>query len=206
MLAHHDAYFWGANDNASGMAMMLGIARHLAARPTQPRRTHVFIATGGHHARFAGQRDFLVRHADELEGTVLTLNAEHPAAVDTTVWQNLEGGFDFGNSSGVHATNSTAINIFGIQPFNQALFDSISAGIARYGMPVESDYWRAVGGDTGLFGMRGYLSAGLTNVGEWYHTTADIAASVSEPGLERATRLYIDVLDDVEGLDADALE
>ena len=51
LMAHQDAYFDGALDNASGMAVMLALAEHYAKIPqAQRRRTILFVATAGHHA------------------------------------------------------------------------------------------------------------------------------------------------------------
>ena len=50
VMAHTDAFFEGALDNASGIAMMLEIARHYAAIPqAQRRRTITFLTTPDHH-------------------------------------------------------------------------------------------------------------------------------------------------------------
>src|SRR5262249_37949731 len=54
-MAHHDAYFEGALDNASGMAVMLGLAEYFAKVPKeQRRRTIKFVTTSGHHAGSLG--------------------------------------------------------------------------------------------------------------------------------------------------------
>ena len=51
VMAHHDAYFQGATDNASGMATMVGLAEYFAKMPKeQRRRTIKFVTTSGHHA------------------------------------------------------------------------------------------------------------------------------------------------------------
>ena len=50
VMAHTDAFFEGALDNASGIAMMLEIAGHYAAIPqAQRRRTITFLTTPDHH-------------------------------------------------------------------------------------------------------------------------------------------------------------
>jgi hypothetical protein len=50
IMAHTDAFFEGAMDNASGIAMMLDIARHYGAVPQARRpRTLVFLTTSDHH-------------------------------------------------------------------------------------------------------------------------------------------------------------
>ena len=55
IFAHHDAYFEGAIDNASGMAVMVGLAEYFSKIPqAQRRRTLKFVTTSGHHAGSAG--------------------------------------------------------------------------------------------------------------------------------------------------------
>ena len=55
IFAHHDAYFEGAIDNASGMAVMVGLAEYLSKIPqAQRRRALKFVTTSGHHAGSAG--------------------------------------------------------------------------------------------------------------------------------------------------------
>src|SRR5262249_43164043 len=50
VMAHTDAFFEGAMDNASGIAMMLEIARHYTAIPqAQRRRTITFFTKSVHH-------------------------------------------------------------------------------------------------------------------------------------------------------------
>ena len=57
IFAHHDAYFEGAIDNASGMAVMVGLAEYFSKIPqAQRRRTLKFVTTSGHHAGSTGVR------------------------------------------------------------------------------------------------------------------------------------------------------
>ena len=51
-----DHYFPGANDNASGVAMMLSLAKHYAKNP--PKYSVVFIATGGEEVGLLGSKAF----------------------------------------------------------------------------------------------------------------------------------------------------
>ncbi|HYL39636.1 MAG TPA: M28 family peptidase [Bryobacteraceae bacterium] len=55
VMAHHDGFFEGALDNASGMAVMLSLAEYYSKVPKeQRRRTLKFVTTAGHHAGSAG--------------------------------------------------------------------------------------------------------------------------------------------------------
>ena len=54
-----DIYFPGANDNASGIAMLLAMAKHYANPANKPLYTMVFIAFGGEEAGLLGSRHFV---------------------------------------------------------------------------------------------------------------------------------------------------
>ena len=66
--AHHDAYFEGAMDNASGLATMMALAEHYAKIPQAlRRRTMVFVGTPGHHAGDPGTQ-WMHDHRDTVFG------------------------------------------------------------------------------------------------------------------------------------------
>jgi hypothetical protein len=76
VMAHTDAFFQGAMDNASGMATAIDIARHYAAIPQAQRpRTMVFVSTPDHHHGETG-RDLMIKTHDWSKVAVV-LNAEH---------------------------------------------------------------------------------------------------------------------------------
>ncbi|MCH8318473.1 MAG: M20/M25/M40 family metallo-hydrolase [Bacteroidetes bacterium] len=52
----NEVYFPGANDNASGVAMLLELARHYAMPGNEPHYSIVFIAFGGEEAGLAGSK------------------------------------------------------------------------------------------------------------------------------------------------------
>ncbi len=56
-----DVYFPGANDNASGTAMMLDLARHYALPENRPEYSMVFMAFSGEEAGLMGSRHY-VKH------------------------------------------------------------------------------------------------------------------------------------------------
>ena len=78
--AHADAWFDGAGDNADGLAVMLGLARHFARPENRPERTLVFIVSAGHHTPgINGPRAFVAANPGLAAGAVLMLNIEHVA-------------------------------------------------------------------------------------------------------------------------------
>ena len=97
VIAHRDGWFEGANDNAAGVATMIGLAEYFAKIPqAQRRRTINFLGTTGHHNCGAQSGTWLTQHPEVFAKTALLINSEHTGAVPTshTAPRN-------GNSSGI---------------------------------------------------------------------------------------------------------
>jgi hypothetical protein len=69
------AAYNGANDNASGVAGLIGVARTFAAGP-RPRRSIVFMVTSGEELGLWGSRFFLAHPAWPIENIVANINFE----------------------------------------------------------------------------------------------------------------------------------
>lgn len=65
-----DAIYNGAYDNASGVAVLLEVARGMLALPEAPRRSVVFAAVTGEERGLLGS-DYLAQHGDKTLGTVV---------------------------------------------------------------------------------------------------------------------------------------
>jgi len=80
---HHDAPFASAVEDASGLAVLLALAKEFAAGPkgNRPlRRDLVFVASSGHFHGGIGNRVFVERHAEGLlQRTVAAFGVEHIA-------------------------------------------------------------------------------------------------------------------------------
>jgi Zn-dependent M28 family amino/carboxypeptidase len=81
-----DSIYNGADDNASGVAVMLAVARELRAAGKAPRRSVLFVATSGEEHGFWGS-DYFVGSADTpVERMVANINVDgvgRPAWVDS---------------------------------------------------------------------------------------------------------------------------
>ena len=63
--AHADAWFDGAGDNADGLAVLVGLARHFGKASAPPERTLVFVASAGHHTPgINGPRSFVAANPE----------------------------------------------------------------------------------------------------------------------------------------------
>lgn len=82
--AHYDhlgrlgetAYFPGANDNASGVAMLLSLARHYSAPENQPEQSILFIAFGAEEVGLLGSRHFVKKPLVPLEKIDFLINLD----------------------------------------------------------------------------------------------------------------------------------
>ncbi len=87
VMAHTDAFFEGAMDNASGMATLVALAEHYAKVPkAQRRRTMTFFTTSAHHSPSGEDAGVSWVHhnmKDMWSKTALLINCEHTAQVAT---------------------------------------------------------------------------------------------------------------------------
>jgi hypothetical protein len=81
--AHHDHMgaanghiYYGADDNASGVAGMLGVARALVNGNTRPKRSVLFIAYDGEERIFLGSYFYVTHPVVPLSQTIATLNLD----------------------------------------------------------------------------------------------------------------------------------
>ena len=75
----------GANDNASGVAVLLSLADSLAAHPLAPNIDIWLVATGCEEAGTVGMLRFLQRHGNELpKATTTFINIDNVGAGDIT--------------------------------------------------------------------------------------------------------------------------
>ncbi len=76
--AHLDSWDFavGAQDNATGVAMVLDAARAIAALPQRPRRSIRFALWGGEEEGLLGSSAYVRAHEAELDRAVAVLNAD----------------------------------------------------------------------------------------------------------------------------------
>jgi len=175
-------FYPGANDNASGVACMLEMARVLKASASQPRKTIVFVAWSGGERR-------------EGLSVANAMNAKHGfnlLAVETVIELS---GVGAGSGRGITLGQGTGFSL--VQLFQDA------AG--RVGVPVTT---RGRGPHFGMdtqsgFGGRAALSAYVSWDGadQTAHTAADTVEALDPRKLEavgQTTLLVVSVLGQVE--------
>src|SRR5204862_3146779 len=103
-----DHIFNGANDDASGTASILEIARTLAALPARPKRSLVFIALFGEEMGLLGSRYYAEHPVFPPAKTVADLNLEQVGRTDDVTGPRAgllnATGFDYTDMIGAVAT------------------------------------------------------------------------------------------------------
>lgn len=191
--AHADGYFEGADDNASGLAVLVGLAKYFARQPP-PEHTLVFVASGGHHGPGNGPSSLVATHL-ELKDTRLILNLEHVAYLDavrgkTRAPDNI--GMKWESSV---AESAKAVGVTNMSPF---LIDLWSKAPKCFGVVTYQSAGTTVSGDLG--GYRS-LNAPMTQMiqsGTFYHASGDVLEQVPAEGLERAARFHAYFIEQVD--------
>lgn len=182
IMAHTDSFFEGAMDNASGVSMMLDIARHYAAIPRARRpRTLVFLTTADHHHGSAGIR--WVRDNYDWSKVALIVNCEHPSQ---TLLYNLDAGLMTANE-----VSARRWYVGGSDALRSLFRDTLKEfGVATYRKSEVTP-----GGELSQIHMKAPSFHIIDHV--IYHTTLDTADLVPAWGLEDATRAFLKIIDNV---------
>jgi hypothetical protein len=193
VFAHHDAVFTGALDNASGMAVMVGLAEYFSKIPKeQRRRTIKFVTTAGHHNGSFGTKWMHDNRSTFLAKTALMINCEHVSVAQTYYW-----GPTLRQSDGVDAR--------------------------RWWIYGSSELASIVLRDWNMFGVTIYdtMEPGASGDGAWVAADAPMVQMIESPasyhtnmpeivpaaGLEAVARSYAKIIDDVNKVDrSDLLE
>ncbi|MBL8135574.1 MAG: M28 family peptidase [Acidobacteria bacterium] len=200
--AHADAWFDGAGDNADGLAVMLGLARHFAKPAHRPARTLVFVASAGHHTPgINGPRGFIAANPDLAAKTVLMLNVEHVAQRNfsparTTHADGYRQAIADTGEAPVYAGVSTDT------PFLHGLFQD---GVTRYGVNFVSAPSTMGSGETGGYMALAAARITVMQAPPLYHTTGETLDVISAPGLERMARFLAYFLEGAAGAPRAAL-
>jgi hypothetical protein len=183
--AHADAWFDGAGDNADGLAVLLGLARHFARAENRPDRTLVFIASAGHHTPgINGPRAFVAANPDLAGRAVLMLNIEHVAQRN---FSPARSTFDDGYRQAIADTGEAPVyaGVSTDAPYLHRLFHE---GVTAYGVNFVSADSTMGSGETGGFAAMTGAKITVIQAPPLYHTTGEGLDVISTPGLERMAR------------------
>jgi hypothetical protein len=215
-IAHLDAFFDGAIDNASGLAALLAWASHFAQRDERPGRSILLVATAGHHSGSSGTERLISEHRDILDRAVLVLNCEHLASRVRTRYSTFRATVGRrGEPRAVRSTDTERLmpvntenpRTVSISTWNPFLVDLMRNAINRYGLVVSMLTDNRLLGDSYPFALhaREVPVINFIEGNYWYHTSADTVDAVSPQGMERAVRAFTYIIDRVAEASAEDL-
>lgn len=190
VMAHTDAFFEGAMDNASGVGTLLELAEYFHGVPQERRpRTMVFFTTSAHHApsgEDAGIRWIHNNRQDMFSKTALILNCEHTSQVQTYLMGNNLVASNTVSARRWYVGGSGALQAIAVKAFRDF-------GVALYSEPE-----RRPGGELSQV----YMDAPGIHIIDHaiYHTDLDTPERVPLPGLEAAARAFAKIIDEANKL------
>src|SRR5262245_5985436 len=184
--AHRDGWFEGANDNATGVATMIGLAEYFSKIPqAQRRRTITFLGTTGHHNSGGQSGAWFGEHPEVFAKGALLINCEHTGAIQTSHTTPRNGNSPalstwFAGSPKLAEITMKALDAFGVATYPQS--GATPAGeISRYHLFAPSLQ---------------VMSSGFV-----WHSDGETPETISSTGLAAVTRAYAKVMTDVNAVE-----
>ena len=188
VIAHMDGYFQSALDNASGLAVMMGLVEHFSKVPrAQRRRTIRFLGSVGHHGG-PGTSWLHDNRETALANTVFAINLEHVAVTRTKYW----------------GPNLRLMNA--VYPMPWWLYSSPAAlhivldAFNRFNVGVTADLEPGASGEMGRM-ARDVPSMQVITSPEIKHTEQDTPEWIPAVGLEQIARAYAKIIDELNTLE-----
>lgn len=210
--AHLDSWKGpGANDNASGVAVLLELARHFRSLKPPPPFSMRFVAFGAEELGRLGAKAYLDRHQAEFENCALLFNIDTVGG-DKAIYAETGGGV-----RGVpkkpenqlptdlidKATNDLDGRWILLGPDQRPLLlssnapDWLSAAVSEAGkeLGLEITAANGMGSDHRVFIQAGIVATNIAISGAKTHSPEDVPESVSADSLEKAARIVAAVVE-----------
>lgn len=188
VIAHMDGFFRAASDNASGLAVMIGLLDYFSRIPEAERpRTIKFLGSVGHHGG-PGTTWLHDNRATALANTVFAINLEHVAITRAKYW-------------GPRLRMMNAVS-----PMRWWLYASpevlaiVRDAFDRFNVGVTADMDPGASGEMGRI-ARDVPSMQVITSPEIKHTEQDTPEWVPAVGLEQIARAYAKIIDGLNGLE-----
>ena len=201
--AHSDAWFDGAGDNADGLAVLIGLARHFARPEMRQERSIVFVASAGHHSGgLSGPGNFVQMNPDIIGGAVLIVNLEHTSQRNIAPARSLHDDGYREWTMDAHEAPIVA-GVTNLAPFMEGL---IARGVERYGTNFVSGPNTMASGEGGSYSRTGVPVFTTMQGPPMYHSTGEVIDMVSTPGMERMARFMAYFVKEISTAPADVID
>jgi hypothetical protein len=185
VVAHRDGWFEGANDNAAGVATMIGLAGYFAKIPKeQRRRSIIFLGTSGHHDNGAESGTWLRENPEVFAKTAVLFNAEHT------------GGMDTGPGSILESNAPAPFRWYGT---GTRLADIVVKAMDAFGVPSFAQSVPSPPGEIGRY-YQNAPSVEIINTNFFWHSDHETPETISTTGLAAVTRTYAKVIADTDSI------
>jgi len=174
-----ETYFPGANDNASGVALMLDLARHFADVFNQPDYSMVFVAFGAEEAGLLGAKHFANKPPVPLSSIKFMFNFDMMSTGETgmMVVNGKERSAEFGTLKTINSTKKYLVDVQ-----------------ARANAPI-SDHYPLT--EKKVPAVYCYLM-GDPAKNYYYHLPGDVPSNVSMMGYEGVFKLLTDFVSELK--------
>ena len=188
VIAHMDGYFQSALDNASGLAVMMGLVEHFSKVPqAQRKRTIRFLGSVGHHGG-PGTSWLHDNRETALSSTVFAINLEHVAVARTKYW-------------GPRLRMMNAVSPMRWWLYSSpAALDIVLDSCNRFNVGVTADLEPGASGEMGRM-ARDVPSMQVITSPEIKHTEQDTPEWIPAVGLEQIARAYAKIIDGLNELE-----
>jgi len=210
--AHFDSWKGpGANDNASGVAVLLELARHFRSLKTPPPFSMRFVAFGAEELGMLGAKAYLERHQSELQNCELLFNIDTVGG-DKAIFAETRGGVrgvpkkpesQLPKDLNDKATNDLDGRWMLLGPDQRPLLLSsnvpewLRAAVSDAGkdLGLEITAANGMGSDHRVFMQAGIVATNIAISGAKTHSPEDMPESVSADSLEKAARIVSAVVE-----------
>jgi hypothetical protein len=205
--AHSDSWFGGANDNASGIAGLIALAKHYARGP-MPQHDIYFVVSPGHHSPTGSLRTFIALYPTLAPSNILTINLEHIAQQGMVRSGFNTGGSPRGNVTKYGTTvaawepatgDSQQREVMGA-PLTPTVRALIQDAAQRTGFVTPSQMVQASPAELSQIVAAGATAIQDVETSIWYHTSGDTPPTVPPESLQRALLFYKDIIDHADRL------
>lgn len=213
--AHYDSWKGpGANDNASGAAVLLELAHYFHLLKLPPTVTMRFVAFGAEEPGFLGSKAYLQKHHTELQKCELLFNIDQvggDGAIYTDTGGGMRGlpgkiGSQLPNELIDKAYTDTNERWFLPRFSERALFassnvpDWLRSTVAKAGTGLGREVFatHGSGSDHRVFVQAGVVATDITvEGGAQTHAPTDVLEAVNADSMELAARLVVVVINDL---------
>lgn len=209
--AHYDSWRGpGANDNASGVAVLLELARHFSSLKPPPVVPIRFVAFGAEELGMMGAKAYLEKHQDELQDCRLLFNIDSVGGKGDIFTETRPGGQGLPKPEGrlskepvdkavadidarwvLLGLGQSALYADSTVP--EWLRTAVSGAGKELGVEIQS--LSSMGSDHRVFAQAGIVATDIAIEGPGLHTPADSPESVSARSLEIAAEIVAIVVE-----------